>query len=154
MIFVEGTTKDAMGDTVIRSKLGPSTSRLDFEQQFFRGIEVGLPGWERAHSQGQGTGHESPHAIRYAPREVNQVIQNRGIERYLRELYRLKPSDTVLWLTTVTATFPRTLRLKEIQYRVDAVKGPTSRRLFECSIEIEDKRSNPRVHLQATPFLR
>lgn len=59
MIFVEGTTKDAMGDTVIRSKLGPSTSRLDFEQQLFRGIEVGLPGWERAHSQGHGTGHET-----------------------------------------------------------------------------------------------
>ena len=117
-------------------------------------IEVGLIGWQRAHSQGSGTGVESPMAIRYAPEEVNQQYQRLGIERYVRELLSLKPADTELWLTTVTTTHPRTLRLKEIQYRVDAVKETTSRKLFEASIEIADQRINPRVTVKATPGVK
>jgi hypothetical protein len=154
MQFSERTFKDAFGDTVIQSRLQPAPGRQGFEKQLFPGIEVGLPGWQRAHSQGSGTGHESPHAIRYAPEEVNQEFQRLGIERYLRELVTLKPADTQLWLTTVTSTHPRTLRLKEIQYRVDAVKNGMSRRLFEASIEVADQRLNPRVTINATPFLK
>lgn len=153
MQFSERTFKDALGSTVIQSRLQAASPREGFEKQFFRGIEVGLAGWERSHSQGGGTGHESASAIRYAPREVNQAFQNRGIERYLRELVKLKPADTELWLTTVTSTHPRTLRLKEIQYRVDAVKKGMSRKLFEATIEIADQRVNPRVTVHATPFL-
>ena len=125
-----------------------------FEKLMFPGVEVGLSGWQRSHSQGSGTGFESPNAIRYAPEEVNQEFQRLGIERYLRELVELKPADTELWLTTVTATHPRTLRLKEIQYRVDAVKRGSSRRLFEASIEVADQRLNPRVTVNATPFVK
>lgn len=115
---------------------------------------MGLVGWQRSHSQGSGTGQESATAIRYAPSEVNQKYQNLGIERYLRELVDLKPPDTELWLTTTTAAHPGTLRLKEIQYRVDAVKQGMSRRIFEASIEVEDKRINPRVTTNATPFVK
>jgi hypothetical protein len=64
----------------------------------------------------------------------------------------LKPADTELWLTTVTMTQPRTLRLKEIQYRVDAVKGGISRKLFEAGIEVADQKVNPRVTVTAAPF--
>nr|WP_255681978.1 polymorphic toxin type 4 domain-containing protein [Luteimonas sp. BDR2-5] len=131
----------------------PAPGRLGFEKQLFPGIEVGLAGWQRAHSQGNGTGFESPHAIRYAPEEVNQQFQRLGIERYLRELFELKPPDVELWLTTVTATHPRTLRLKEIQYRVDAVKGGLTRRIFEAGIEVADQKINPRVTISATPFI-
>ena len=152
MQFSERTFKDAFGATVIQSRLQPAPGRQGFEKQMFPGIEVGLAGWQRAHSQGSGTGHESPHAIRYAPEEVNQEFQRLGIERYLRELVTLKPADTELWLTTVTSTHPRTLRLKEIQYRVDAVRNGVSRKLFEASIEIADQRLNPRVITHATPF--
>lgn len=154
MQFVEGTYRDALGAIVIRSRLRPAPGRQGFERLLFPGIEVGLPGWQRAHSQGSGTGFESPSAIRYAPEEVNQQFQRLGIERYLRELVELKPADTELWLTTVTATHPRTLRLKEIQYRVDAVRNGLPRRLFEASIEIADERFNPRVTVNATPFQR
>jgi hypothetical protein len=66
----------------------------------------------------------------------------------------LKPHDTELWLTTATTTHPRTLRLKEIQYRVDAVRNGLSRRLFEASIEVADHRLNPRVTVNATPFVK
>lgn len=154
MQFIERTYKDALGATVIQSKIQPAPGRQDFEKQFFPGIEVGLPGWQRAHSQGSGTGFESPHAIRYAPEEVNQQFQRLGIERYLRELYALKPADTELWLTTVTTTHARSLRLKEIQYRVDAMRGGVSRKLFEASIEVADQKLNPRVIVNATPFVK
>jgi hypothetical protein len=55
---------------------------------------------------------------------------------------------------TVTSTHTRTLCLKEIQYRVDAVKGGLARELFEASIEVEDQRVNPRVTINASPFNR
>ena len=152
MSFVESTSRDAFGAIVIRSRLTLGTKRQGFENNFFPGIEVGLEGWQRAHSQGAGTGCESPHAIRYAPAEVNQRFQNQRIERYLRDIIAAKPSDVDLWLTTVTSTHPRTLRLREIQYRVDAVRNHVANRLFEASIEIEDSRFNPRVTIQATPF--
>ena len=154
MQFSERTFRDALGAIVIQSRLQTATARQGFEKLLFPGVQVGLVGWQRAHSQGSGTGHESPHAIRYAPEEVNQKFQRLGIERYLRELVQLKPVDMELWLTTVTATHPGTLRLKEIQYRVDAVKMGASRRLFEASIEVANQRINPRVTIQATPFLK
>lgn len=153
MLFSERSFRDATGAIVIQSQLGPATQRRGHEKAMFPGIEVGLHGWQRAHSQGAGTGHESPFAIRYAPEEVNQCFQRLGIERYLRELVALKPDDTQLWLTTVTSTHPGTLRLKEIQYRVDALRLNQSRRLLEASIEVEDNRINPRVSIQSTPLV-
>ena len=154
MQFSARTFKDALGATVIQSRLGTAVSRQGLEKLMFPGIQVGLPGWQRAHSQGGGTGFESPFAIRYAPEEVNQHYQRLGVERYLRDLLALKPADTDLWLTTVTTTRQRTLRLKEIQYRVDAVKGTASRKLFEASIEVADQKLNPRVTVKATPGIK
>jgi hypothetical protein len=152
MHFVERTFRDELGATVIVSRLRPAVTRQDMERQFFPGVQVGLAGWQRAHSQGAGTGLESPHAIRYAPEEVNQQYQRLGIERYVRELLAHKPADVELWLTTVTATHLRTLRLKEIQYRLDALRGPLARRLFEASISVSDDLSQPRITAHATPF--
>jgi hypothetical protein len=152
MQFKEQTYRDAFGAIVIQSRLGPAMVRQGFEKRLLPGIEVGLPGWQRAHSQGAGTGHESPYAVRYAPAEVNQQFQRLGIERYLRDLTARQPADVELWLTTVTSTHPRSLRLKEIQYRVDAVRNNLSRRLFEASIEVADSRDAPRVTVQAKPY--
>jgi len=150
--FCERTFRDALGSTVIQSRLRPAAGRQGYENQLFPAIVVGLKGWQRAHSQGSGTGFESPDAIRYAPEEVNQQYQRLGIERYLRELFSIKPFDTELWLTTVTSTHPRSLRLKEIQYRIDAVKQGRSKLMFEASIEVADNRDNPRITIHATPF--
>ena len=86
--------------------------------------------------------------------QVNQEIQRLGIESYLREVYSLKPADTELWITTNTTTHARSLRLKEIQYRVDAVRNGAYRLLFEASIEIADSRLHPRVKINATPFVK
>src|SRR5579862_8218341 len=101
MTFSERTYRDALGNIVIQAPMSAAVDRRGFEKQYFPGIEVGLAGWQRAHSQGAGTGRESPYAIRYAPQEVNLAYQTR-IENYLRQLVDAKPADVTLWLTTVT----------------------------------------------------
>ena len=83
---------------------------------------------------------------------IGQAIFGASAPDYVRELLAHRPPGVELWLTTVTTTHPRTLRLKEIQYRVDAVWGTQSRRLFEASIAVSDNRDSPRVTVQATPF--
>ena len=151
MHFAERTFRDALGDLVIVSRLRPAVDRNGYEKRFFSGIQFGLDGWQRAHSQGAGTGSESAEGIRFAPPEVNLVYQNQGIEKFLRKLVADNPS-TDLWLTTVTATYPRTLRLKEIQYRVNAVHRGQSRCLLEASIEVSNDTVNPRVTVKAQPL--
>lgn len=151
MHFAERTFRDALGDLVIQSRLRPAAERNGYEKRFFTGVQFGLDGWQRAHSQGAGTGQESAEAIRFAPPEVNLAYQNQGIEKFLRKLVADNP-NVELWLTTVTATHPRTLRLKEIQYRVDAVRPGQSRRLFEASIEVSNDTDHPRVSINAKPF--
>ena len=116
------------------------------------GIEVGLAGWERSHSQGPGTGRESIHGIVYAPYGVNQQLQRLGIERFLRELVPKTAVGTELWLTTETYTYRDTNRLKEIIYRIDAVHQLQHRKVFEASIEVDDQKVNPRIRVDATPF--
>ena len=148
MRFVEGVRRDALGDIVIQSRIQSPPGRSGFEKRFWPGVEVALMGWERAHSQGNITGNECPHAIRYAPVEVNQHFQRLGIERFIRELFEMKAIDVELWLTTITSTHPRTLRLKEIQYCVDAIRGGQSSALFEASIIVEDKKKLPTITVQ------
>jgi hypothetical protein len=152
MHFSKRTFRDKLGALVIQSPLGPPADREHYEsRQLFPGVEFGLSGWQRAHSQGAGTGSESPEGIRFAPREVNQVFQNRGIERVLRNLVSEKPDGVDLWLTTATSTHNGTLRLREIQYRVDAVRGDGYECLFEASIEVSSDVDKPRVTVNATP---
>jgi hypothetical protein len=145
MTLSEGTSRDALGGIVIRSRVAAPPGRSGYEKRYFPGVEVGLPGWERAHSQGSITGNESALGIRYAPQEANQAFQRLGIERFIAELFLEKAKDVTLWLTTVTYTQPKSLRLKEIQYRVDAERNGASRALFEAAIMVQDKRESPIV---------
>ena len=153
--FENRTFVDALGNRVIQSELtiDRTRKRKDFQNALFPSVEVGLRGWQKAHSQGLIThSPESAEAIRYAPEEVNQVFQARGIERYIRELVeQLKPQGVRLWLTTATATHWGTLRLKEIQYRVDGFKDGEHVTLFETSIEIANTKVNPRVTIKGDP---
>jgi hypothetical protein len=151
MHLSERSFRDALGDLVIVSRLRPAVERNGYEKRFFSGIQFGLDGWQRAHSQGAGTGSESAEGIRFAPPAVNLAYQNQGIEKFLRKLVADNPG-TELWLTTVTSTHPRTLRLKEIQYRVDAVHRGQSRCLLEASIEVSNDTVNPRVTVNARPL--
>jgi hypothetical protein len=168
--------RDHFGNIVIRSRIGASSqTRLGYENILPRGVKVGLEGWERAHSQGQGTGHESAHGIVYAPREVNQGLQRLGIEstiiklqeaitdRRFRERNILPKDNIILILTTVTGTHKKleqgrqadTNRLKEITYVVQSYSEirRSFTTLFEASIEVDDAVKNPRVRTEVNEFV-
>jgi hypothetical protein len=125
---------------VIHSELGPSQVRRGYEKQMASAASYSIEEiatYERAHSQGAGVGAEAAEAIRLAPRLVNQELQNRGVEKTLRDLVATLPAGTELRLTTVTTTHPGTLRLKEIQYVLRAVRGGRPQGvLFEAAIEV------------------
>ncbi|MFA6093282.1 MAG: hypothetical protein WCU88_10385 [Elusimicrobiota bacterium] len=114
------------------------------------GIEVGLPGWQRAHSQPAELGIESPAGILYAPPEVNLVLQ-RAVERELRSFFEQKAADVEFYLTTVTRAHPGTLRLAEIQYTLEAVRNATATTIWETSIGVGNARDNPRITIDGDP---
>ena len=138
---------------VIRSEVGPGRGRLGYEKALLSGVEVGLEGWHRAHSQGQGTGHESPYGILYAPEEVNLEYQNAGIEQHIRDLFTQIDSDVTLYLTTETIAHPGTRRLQSITYKIEAERADGSIvRLYEVDIRVQDSRDNPDVGISTREF--
>jgi hypothetical protein len=142
------------GRVVIISQVGvPPGARFGFEKLLPRGVEVGRPGWERAHSQGPITGAEAQSGIRLGPAEVNQGFQKCGIERFISDFNDQKAPDVILYLTTVTETHPRTLCLKSIIYRVEAEKpGRRAKIVFEVKLSIPLDIS-PKVDIEASPVL-
>lgn len=139
------------GERVIKSTLEHGTGKTKFQHRLFKGVEIGLSGWDRAHSQGVITGTESPEAIYYAPEEVNLSWMKR-VEIFLSDLATAKQKDDErLCLMTVTSAHPLTLRLAEIQYEVTALKaGNKSKTILIASIQVENKRFNPKVTTEAS----
>jgi hypothetical protein len=90
---------------------------------------------ERAHTLGQGTGFEPLcHLLR--AREVNQIIQNNGVEEMLRGLQSSAPRRE-LPRVHPTKPHPGTQRLAEIRYRVEVKRGSGSPEfLFEYQITV------------------
>lgn len=81
-----------------------------------------IQGWQRAHASGAGLGAESGEAIRLAPEFVNQILQNRGIERFLRDLRDIVlPEGRQIHVTTIVETHPGTLQLKSIEYKIQTI---------------------------------
>jgi hypothetical protein len=137
------------GATVIESQLAAPPGRAGLERVLPNGLFVGLPGWHRAHSQGQGTGAESERGILYAPPEVNLSYQAR-VENTLREAFEEKSDDENLCLKTETFAREGTIRLHKIIYQLSRVTAerPKPDPLFEVEIEVEDKRDDPKVWIR------
>jgi len=133
--------------------VGPG--RADYESETSSRSEHGNlpsgPKYERAHTIGQGTGTESPIAIWYAPSLVNQLLQNRGIERYMRTLVANKSDNIVYRLLTKTAPHPRSIRLSHIHYRVDMMVNGKPQGFFEYSINVTGTAEHPTI--SAAPIL-
>ncbi len=131
---------------VIKSVVGKPQKRAGYEGLLLPGVKVGLKGWERAHSQGAGTGSESARGILYAPREVNQELQNKGIEQFIRNLYKEKPSNVEFLFTTETQAHAGTERLASIVYKLEARKdGKKPILVLEAWIDVENKTDKPKV---------
>jgi hypothetical protein len=126
---------------VIRSFLDYRQVRARLEQAMVSAGQYAvreLLGYQRAHSQGPGLGVESGEAIRLAPEFVNQALQNRGIEQFLRDLRDivLQEGDAI-HMTTSTETIPNTLRLKSIEYQIEIRRGDSVIPVGDVSIEVE-----------------
>jgi len=87
-------TKDNRVSVVIEGRLQPAiagraANAPNYNTEQLWAIlrdEHHVPGWEAAHLWGPGFGDEAAAGIMLAPREVNQIWQNQGIEKFLREL--------------------------------------------------------------------
>lgn len=123
--------------------LGPSVGRrANLELDLPSAAKMGRPelaGMERAHTLGQGTGFESPFGILFAPREVNQIIQNNGIEEFMRGLQASAHPGEAFHLSTMTVPHSGTLRLKEIRYRVEVSRDGGRDFLFEYVINVGNR---------------
>jgi hypothetical protein len=108
----ETVVRAADGSVKITSQLGPVLAqRKGFETKLLSAEKAGVEivdgqKWERAHSQGRITGHESEHGIVYAPFEVNRKYQEHGIEAELQQMYKQKAPDVEFELETVTECHP------------------------------------------------
>jgi hypothetical protein len=86
VVTVEGRLLEGFGD---RAKDAPNFNKTSKTGgSLFTAEELGLKSsdWEWAHLWGPGFGDEAAAGLMLAPRSVNQVAQNRGIEGYMREL--------------------------------------------------------------------
>jgi Bacterial toxin 4 len=96
--------------------------RSDFNKLLRPGKDIGLPDYEIAHLWGPGFGDEAFDGMMYAPREVNQVLQNLGIELRLRELQALYRREGIIIELTARAeshplqTLPGHKILKKVSY--------------------------------------
>jgi hypothetical protein len=85
-VTVEGRLLEGFAD---RAKNAPNFNKTSKAGgSLFTAEELGLKSadWEWAHLWGPGFGDEAAAGIMLAPRGVNQIAQNRGIEGYMREL--------------------------------------------------------------------
>ncbi|MCY0906006.1 eCIS core domain-containing protein [Arthrobacter sp. H14-L1] len=157
--FPDGTRvwRDSVGGPIRHeARMGGSLGRADMETGFYTATEHGGlppgPQYQRAHSLGQGTGFESPYALYYAPEYVNQALQNRGIETYMRDLAASqRPGETFMVLTE-TAAHPGTRRLSSISYRIQSVVGGKTQDIATYTIRVSSSAEHPVVTAGALVF--
>jgi len=143
--------------------LGPPIPRQGAEDEFPRGSQVGLmepvqgPGsivrnvpYQRAHIIGPGFGIELP-MIMYAPEKINQDLQNRGVEKLLRELTDKIGEFADIHVTAHATTQTGSLRLGQITYIVEGQQeGQPMEKLLEVSIDVEGTVQSPKIISEAT----
>jgi len=113
---------DGPGLEMQESIVGPRRARSGYEDHMYSHGEGGFAGGvlERGHAHGAGLRVESPFGITLLPREVNQILQARGIEAYMRRLRdSLPPGATLLYQTSVRRQTDAASRLAEVVYMLD-----------------------------------
>jgi len=136
--------------------LGASAGRAGMERLKYTATKHGNlpagPKYQRAHSLGQGTGFESPYGVFYAPEKVNQTLQNKGIEEYMRNLAaKAAPGETFRVLTKTTP-HADTLRLARIDYSILRVAGGQREEVASYSIQVTSSKEHPLVTAEAIRF--
>jgi hypothetical protein len=141
-------TEDSGMVVEITSYLGAPKARKGYEKDFPT-TSAFAPGVEapsqRAHSGAPGLGRESAAGIRRAPTFVNQELQNRGIEKFLRGLFQKVKNDPNMKfpLKTETRSFNLTTRLESIQYQLEAEIEGKTRVVLVATIVVGGRRTAP-----------
>jgi len=136
--------------------IGNSVGRKGLEKEWFTGTDTGLSNmgkYERAHSFGQGFGWESPYGLFYAPKTVNQKLQNNGIEQYIRLVRDSLPAGHKIFVETNTNSQSTTARLENISYEAYVIK-PNGEKVeaFNYRIDISGSRDAPVLDAQPIQF--
>lgn len=147
-------TEDEPAGRIIQSSLvGKGQERKELEENMFsqgesyeRTASTPLgpqaagyhgPALERGHLHGAGLGVESPFGIGLVPREVNQTLQNRGIERWMRRLRDALPPGAELIYSTDVSWHQTSNRHSRIGYKLDVIIQGKRVPFAEFAIHIE-----------------
>jgi hypothetical protein len=104
---------DPPGPTVvIVTDIAAPQPRQGFEEV----LEPSPAGYQRAHLVGAGFGRESPLGVLHAPIEVNQELQNRGIEQFIRGSYAQRLPGVAFTLRAESSPRPGTDYLARVRY--------------------------------------
>lgn len=121
-----------------------------------RALRAMLRGWERAHLIGPGFGGEVFAGLALAPNKVNQIVQNRGIEKMLRQAARVADDVHVtvkfqgqrLAVPLENGSFDFIEIARRIEYRVPSSAAPNGFYKFVIEIDLD---SSWRVHQTFPP---
>lgn len=117
-VYHEVEISDSIG-----KRQGGETQYLEPKKKFGK---AEVKDMERAHSIGPGLGLDSPYGVFFAPRHVNQVIQNQGMEAFIGILQVcLKSEGKIVKVTTRATPHIGTHRLKEMAYKIDVIDKKT-----------------------------
>jgi len=125
----------------IRSQVGPPQPRLGFERKMLppkSDLDFADQDLQRLHAQGPGTGFECDIGISFGAKQVNQVWQNHGVERFIRERFAARVPGEELFLTTVVkmrgSEQSDRYRFQRIEYQLDGFRDGQSWTLFSAQI--------------------
>lgn len=136
----------------------PRSSAPNYNLEGIPGSAIGRADYERAHLWGPGFGDEARDGIMLAPREVNQIWQNQGVEKYLRELHADAAgsgSKIIVEVTGLSHSITETgghEMLKEIRYDFSRLhSNGTMEKIGSVEIEIPLPNSRERISVSVTP---
>lgn len=147
---LQGAEIEFYGETEISESM---PERLKSERQLPSPGRIGLgkaseTPHERAHAIGRGFGSEFFFVV-YAPRHVNQILQNHGIEEKIRNAYlKVAPGEKII-IGVHVVTHPGTMRLKSITYKVMMQKGKERQTHAEIEIGVSGEVKKPKYSLSS-----
>ena len=135
---------------IIQTEIGPSQTRQRLEEVLEPPGKAGLPGFERAHLIGAGFGSETSLGVFYTPLRINQILQNQGIEEFIRQIYAQRSPNARFFLTASAEPHPSTQILARVVYKLSGqLPNEAVTDIFEVRIIIKNTSLTPKTVIQS-----
>ena len=141
----ERTMRDDFGGIVTNTRLFSARNHIGFEKKYFPNLQVSQFGWERAYETGFAFVTGGPAGVIHAPWEISRFYERLGVEHFMTMIFSHTAHDVEIWLSTSVFTFPGTNRARKIVYRFDGWRQKKTYGLYQASLTIEDKISDPAI---------